>query len=452
LGSRGEDSVKLGPIRRFALVPALVAGLTLPAVPAAALSVSLIRDAEIEATLQRFLTPLLEASGLGAGSVQIYIVNDPQLNAFVAGGMNLFLNTGLIMATQNPGQLVGVMAHETGHIAGGHLSRVTVPQHRAAAEAILATVLGAATAAIGAPGLGAAVIAGGAQYAQADLMRFSRGQEAAADQAGLTYLTRAGLSGRGLGEFFHTLENQTVLVTSNATPWLLSHPLTRERIIFVENWVAQHPDPPAPAGWADAHRRMVVKLKAFLNDPNETLAAFKDDDSLYGRYARAIAEYRIPELPQALKDIDALIKEHPDDPYFHELKGQMLFENGRVQDAVPPYREAVRLDPDSALLRIGLAQALIETNAPGPTREAIQQLQDARQREPDNAVAWRLLGIAQGRAGEQGLSDLAFAEYALRVGKRDDARLYANRAKGKIAASDPGWLRLQDILRELEES
>jgi predicted Zn-dependent protease len=130
----------------------------------------------------------------------------------------------------------------------------------------------------------------------------------------------------------------------------------------------------------------------------------------------------------------------------------MLFENGRVQDAVAPYREAVRLAPDSALLRIGLAQALIETDAPAPTREAIQQLQDARQREPDNAMAWRLLGIAQGRAGEPGLSDLAFAEYALRVGKRDDARLYANRAKGKIAASDPGWLRLQDILRELEES
>ncbi len=160
----------------------------------------------------------------------------------------------------------------------------------------------------------------------------------------------------------------------------------------------------------------------------------------------------MPELDRALADIDALIEEHPDDPYFHELKGQMLFENGRIEDAVPPYREAVRLAPDSALLRIGLAQALIETNAPGPTREAVQQLQDARQREPDNAAAWRLLGIAQGRAGEQGLSDLAFAEYAIRVGKRDDARLYANRAKGKIAASDPAWLRLQDILRELEES
>ncbi len=444
--------MQLGFSRRLRLAVALLAALALqvPSV-AAARSVSLIRDAEIEATLQRFLAPLLEASGLGAGSVRIYIVNDGQLNAFVAGGMNLFLNTGLIMSTDNPDELVGVMAHETGHIAGGHLSRASGPQHAATAESILSAVLGAAAAAV-VPGLGAAIIAGGQQYAQAGLMRFSRGQEQAADQAGLTYLDRAGLSGRGMAQMFRILDAQNVLAVSNAGPWLMSHPLTRERIEFVDNWVATHPNPPPPPGWVDAHRRMVVKLKAFLNDPRDTLREFKGDDSLYGRYARAIAEYRLPDLPQALKDIDSLIKEHPDDPYFRELKGQMLFENGRVQDAVAPYREAVRLDPDSALLRIGLAQALIETDAPGPTREAIQQLQDARQREPDNAAAWRLLGIAQGRAGEPGLSDLAFAEYALRIGKRDDARLYAHRAEGKIAASDPGWLRLQDILRELEES
>jgi predicted Zn-dependent protease len=431
-----------------------MAGVALqaPAALAQGRNISLIRDAEIEATLQMFLTPLLEASGLGAGSVRIYIVNDEQLNAFVAGGMNLFLNTGLIMRTENPSQLIGVMAHETGHIAGGHLTQVSTPQNKATAEAILGAVLGAATAAVGAPGLGTAIIAGGQQFAQNGLMRFSRGQEQAADQAGCTYLTRAGLSARGLAQFFHILENQSVLAVSGANPWLMSHPLTRDRITFVENWAADHPDPPLPAGWVDAHRRMVVKLKAFLDNPSDTLRAFKDDDSLYGRYARAIAEYRVPDLPQALKDIDGLIKEYPDDPYFRELKGQMLFENGRVQDAVAPYREAVRLAPQSALLRIGLAQALIETNTPAAIREAIQQLQDAQPREPDNATAWRLLGIAQGRAGEQGLSDLAFAEYALRIGKRNDARLYANRAKGKIATSDPGWLRLQDILRELEES
>ena len=175
-------------------------------------------------------------------------------------------------------------------------------------------------------------------------------------------------------------------------------------------------------------------------------------DSLIGRYARAIAHYRLPDLQQALEDIDGLLAEHPADPYLHELKGQMLFENGRVEDAIAPYREAVRLAQDAALLRIGLAQALIESGSPAGISEADEHLEEAMQREPSNAMAWRLLGIAQGRDGQQGLSDLAFAEYALLIGKPEDARLYARRAEDKIAASDPAWLRLQDILRVLEES
>ncbi len=189
--------------------------------------------------MQRFTTPILEAAGLGAGSVRIYIVNDKQLNAFVAGGMNLFLNTGLLMRTETPDQLIGVIAHEVGHIAGGHLSRVNEPQSKAAAEAILAAVLGAATAAVGAPGLGTAIIAGGMQYAQAGLMRFSRGQEQSADQAALTYLDRTGVSAQGLAQFFQILESQNVLAVSSASPWLTSHPLTRDRIDFIESHVAR---------------------------------------------------------------------------------------------------------------------------------------------------------------------------------------------------------------------
>jgi predicted Zn-dependent protease len=444
--------VQVGPIHRSALVLALAAGLTLHAPVVDARSIGLIRDAEIEGTLERFTAPILDAAGLGADSVQIYIVNDPQLNAFVAGGMNLFLNTGLIMRTEGPGQLVGVVAHEVGHIAGGHLSRVAAPQRKAAAEMILATVLGAATAVIGAPGLGTAIIAGGQSYAVAGLMRFSRSQEQAADQAALTYLDSSGLSARGLAEFFRVLENQNVLAVSRGNPYLQSHPLTRDRITFVENHVAGRSDAPLPTGWAVAHARMVAKLRAFLSDPREVLQTYQDDQSVVGRYARAIAHYRLPDLQQALADIDGLLTEHPEDPYFHELKGQMLFENGRVADAVGPYREAVRLTPGAPLIRVGLAQALVETGAPADNSEAIAQLEEVTRIEPDNAGAWRLLGVARGRDGLHGKSDVAFAEYALRIGKRDDARLYARRAEGKIPPDDPAWLQLQDILREIEES
>ena len=439
-------------IRRFGLALAFLAAGLLPATTAQARSIGLIRDAEIEGTLGRFIAPITEAAGLGPDSVRIYIVNDDELNAFVAGGMNLFLHTGLLMRSEDPSQVIGVVAHEVGHIAGGHLSRVGPAQRRAAAEMILATVLGAATAVIGAPALGTAIFAGGSSFAQEGLMRFSRGQEQAADQAALTYLDRAGVPARGLADFFRILDSQNVLAVSRGNPFVQSHPLTRARMQFVESHAARQSGLSVPAAWTTAHARMVAKLRAFLRDPREVLQTYQGDDSVVGRYARAIAHYRMPDLRSALAEIDALSAEQPDDPYFHELKGQMLFENGRIGEAIAPYREAVRLAPDAPLLRIGLAQALIESDQPAAMAEAIERLKEALQREPENASAWRLLGIAQGRDGQEGRSDVAFAEYALLIGKPEDARLYARRAENKIAASDPDWLRLQDILRVLEES
>ncbi len=426
--------------------------LVVPTGPSAARSIGLIRDAEIEHYLETLTAPILEAAGLGRNSVRIYIVQDSQLNAFVAGGMNLFINTGLLMRTTRSDQLAGVIAHEVGHIAGGHLSRVPAAANRATAEAILATLLGAATAIVGAPEIGAAIISGGQSYAQSNFMRFTRGQEQAADQAGVTYLDRAGISSKGLGEFFHVLEKENVLAVSRMSPYLQSHPLTRDRINFVENHVARHPVAEPPPGEAEAHARMVAKLQAFLGDPQQVLQRYDGDESVPGRYARAIAQYRLPDLDRALADIDALLAEYPDDPYFHELKGQMLFENGRIEAAIEPYREAVRLAPNSPLLEIGFGRALLEAGDGGDNREAIQQFEDALQREPTNAFGWRMLGIAQGRAGIEGLSNLSLAEYALLVGKPEDAKLYARRAESRIDPSDPAWLRLQDVLRVIEES
>lgn len=426
----------------------------LPYASARAETISLIRDAEIEGTLRQISGPFLDAAGLGRDSVHIYIVNDPQVNAFVAGGSNLFLNTGLIMRTENVGQLAGVIAHEIGHIAGGHLSRVGGAQRRAAAEMILATVLGAAAAVAGAPGLGTAIISGGQSYAQHNLMRFSRSQEQAADQAAVSYLDRAGISSAGLAEFFKILENQNVLAVSRSNPYLQTHPLTRDRIRFVESHVAgeggRFADP--PPGWPLAHGRMVVKLQAFLLDPRDVLQRYQANDTLLGRYAKAIALYRLPDLPAAIAAIDGLLAEHPDDPYFHELKGQMLFENGRIEDAISPYRRAVELRPDAPLLRVGLAQALIESGAPGANADAVAHLEEAVGREPTNAGAWRLLGIAQGRDGREGVSNLSLAEYALLIGKEEDARMYAHRAEARMEPSDPAWLRLQDVLRVIDES
>ena len=425
---------------------------TLTADPAEAQSgFKVIRDVEIEATLHDITNPILEAAGISSGTVNLYIVQDKALNAFVAGGMNLFLNTGLLMRTEHPGQIAGVIAHEVGHIAGGHLSRIGGAQDRAVAEVILSTVLGAAAAVAGAPALGTAIIAGGQTVAQSDYLSFSRSQEQAADQAGVSYLNRIGVSSAGLGEFFHILDEQSLLSASRNSPYLRSHPLTRDRIRFVESQVrpTEDGDPGYPSAWEIRHRRMVAKLAAFLGDPRRVLERVKGS-SLTDRYQRAIAFYRLPDLDNAVAEIDGLIGDYPDDPFFHELKGQMLFENGRIDAAIAPYREAVRLDP-APLLKIGLARALIESGDGQAGVEAIDLLKASVRGEPTNAGAWRLLGIAQGRAGEEGDASLSLAEWALLTGKEDDARLHAKRAESRIGPDDPGWLRLQDILRAIEE-
>lgn len=413
--------------------------------------VNLIRDAEIEKTLHNITNPILQAAGITPEAVNLYIVRDKRLNAFVAGGQNLFINTGLLQRTEHPGQLAGVIAHEVGHIAGGHLSRVGTAQSRATAEVILATVLGAAAAIAGAPALGTAIITGGQTLAQSEFLSFSRSQEQAADQAAISYLSRLDQSPQGLAEFFHILDEQNLLTVSD-NPYVRSHPLTRDRIRFVEAKVVEVGNDPGdfPKAWEIGHERMVVKLKAFLGDPRRALDEFSGD-ALTDRYARAIAYYRLPDLKMAVAEIDGLIEEFPTDPYFHELKGQMLFENGRVDAAIAPYREAVRLD-SSALLRIGLAKALIESGDAQAGFEAIEQLEAAVSREPTNAGAWRLLGIAQGRAGEEGEASLSLAEWALLTGKHEDAKLHAKRAEGRIGPNDPGWYQLQDILRVIEES
>ncbi|MEZ5932508.1 MAG: M48 family metalloprotease [Alphaproteobacteria bacterium] len=429
----------------------LVLLLLVPAQAGAQSGFKVIRDVEIETYLNDITNPILDAAGISRGTVNLYIVQDKTLNAFVAGGLNLFINTGLLTRAEHPGQLAGVIAHEVGHIAGGHLSRVGGAQQRAVGEVILSTVLGAAAAVAGAPALGTAIIAGGQTVAQHDILRFSRGQEQAADQAGVSYLRQVGVSAAGLAEFFHILDEHSLLSATTENPFLRSHPLTRDRIRFVEAQVQPPKDggPGYPSEWAIRHERMVAKLEAFLDDPRRVLQK-ATSDSLTDRYRRAIALYRLPDLENAVAEIDALIADHPDDPYFRELKGQMLFENGRVEAAIAPYREAVRLKP-VPLLQIGLARALIESGSGDAGREAIDLLKAAVSGEPGNAGAWRLLGIAQGQAGEEGDASLSLAEWALLSGKADDARLHAKRAEARIKPNDPGWLQLQDILRAIEE-
>jgi predicted Zn-dependent protease len=430
---------------RFVLIVALAA---IPFSQANAAGDRIIRDAEVENTIRAYATPLFEAAGLNAKDVDIYLIDDPTLNSFVAGGMNVFVNTGLIIKAKTPNQLIGVIAHETGHIADGHLARFSAHLQDLSTAAIIATILGTAGAVAGGGGAAAGTVIGSQSAAQNALLSYSRTQESAADQAGMSFLDRSGQSSRGLLQFFQYLEGEELLSTDRQDAYLRTHPLTQDRIQAVQDHVnnSQFSNAPDKPEFIEMHKRMVAKLSAFLGSPSATLVRYPESDpTIATRYARAIAYYKIPDLAHALPLIDQLIAQEPNNPYFYELKGQMLFENGRGGEAVAPYQKAVDLLPDSALLRMELGQVQVERNTAELVKPAITNLQLATRREPYNSFAWTQLAIAYGRDGQFGMSSLASAESALAGGSKGEARNQAARALKVLPRGSPGWLRAQDI-------
>ncbi|MEO5337280.1 MAG: M48 family metalloprotease [Magnetospirillum sp. WYHS-4] len=423
--------------------------------PAEASRISFIRDAEIEDTIRVFASPLFLAAGLEPSAVHIYLVNDRALNAFVAGGQRLFVNTGLIIRTEHPGQLIGVIAHETGHIAGGHLVRTREAVANATATQIVAMILGgiAAAGAGHGDGVGAAIL-GGQSAGMRSFFQYSRTQESSADHAGMKFLDDNGWSAVGLQEFFRVLEGQDLLSTDRQDPYMRTHPLTRERIDRVAEHIQKSPFTKAafPKDFDVRHRRMRAKLVAFMETPGTALRLYKEtDNSLESRYARTVAYYRKLELDKAHQMIDGLIAENPGDPYFHELKGQMLFEKGQVAESLAPYRMAVKLMPSSPLLRADLAKVQLELEDPKQLDEAIANLQMALSFDKDDPSNWRRLAIAYGRKGDEGMSALALGEEALLQNKPDIAKFQAVKAEKLLPHGSRAWLQAQDVLQAADE-
>ncbi len=398
------------------------------------------------------VTPIWKAAGLEPSALHIYLIDDKQLNSFVAGGQNEFINTGLIMRAQTPNQLLGVLAHETGHIAGGHLSRTQQAMRNASIEGIIAMVLGCRCGRSRQERRGALGAEGVAQRA---FMQYSLAQEAAADQAALNFLDRAGMSSRGLLQFFQILQGEELLTGALQDPYLRTHPLTAQRIEYVRNHVdrSRYSDVADTAGkYRDAQAHQGQARRLYLAARRRPSPAYPEkDQSLLARYARAIAYYRIPKLDKALPIIDGLIRDYPKDPYFLELKGQMLFENGRIADAVQPYEEAVRLAPGAPLLRISLAQVYIESNDPKMNKRAIAHLNDALRSEDKDTNGWHLLATAYGRDNQMGMAALALAEEGLSAGKKKDATQQASRAKALLLKNSAAYNRAEEIQREAEK-
>ena len=438
-------------ISRMASVVALAVSLAVT--PSLANAQSLIRDTEIEEILFRDSAPILEAAGIDSKSVEILLIGSKELNAFAAPRVMGFY-TGLILESDDPNELQGVIAHEVGHLAGGHSAR-SDDFNRAGMRPFLLTMgLGVLAALAGSPEAAIGLASSASMFGTIGALGYSREQESRADQAGATLLDKAGLSGKGLADFFDNFRYQEVFDEARRFAYFRSHPISSDRIEALRRRVEKQPNygkVDSPEAIAE-HAVMKAKLDAFLN-PQIAIAKYSEKATDYpSRYARAIAYYQLKEPDRALKLIDVLLSEQPQNPYLWELKGQILFEFGRTQEAEAPQRKSVALKPEAPLLRINLGQTLIALDDKAKVNEGVTELRKSLTQEEDNAVAWRLLAEAYDKLGQDGLARLATAEYNFNVGDKRQARVFAMRAREMLDKGTPEWRRATDIFLVSEPS
>ena len=436
------------PIWFLARLLMLVA-LTFAAVGRPAMAQSILRDAETEALLRDMSRPLIEAAGLEPGNVQIVLIHDREINAFVAGGQIVYLHSGLITAADNANEVQGVIAHELGHITGGHIIRSQEGIRQATGIMILSLILGAAAMAAGAGEAGMGVLAAGQQAALGRFLAFTRVQESSADAAGAAYLSDAGISGRGSLAFFERLQDLEFRMNiPQDNGYARTHPLNSERIAVLQHAYENDPawNRSTPPALEERFQRVRAKLIGYVDDPRQVMTRYPESDrSIPARYARAYAWHRSAHPDRALAEADALLEQRPNDPYFLELKGQILLESGRPDDALESLRLATAGAPDQPLIAALYGHALISTEEPENFEEAKRVLRVAVQRDNDNPFAWYQLGIVYDREGDRARAALATAERYSLTGQPQLAMVSAEQAMMGLPVHTPDWIRAQDI-------
>ncbi len=414
-----------------------------------------VRDAEIEQLLREYAQPVLRTAGLAQQNVRVVIINERSFNAFVADGHRIFINTGALTESETPNQIIGVLAHETGHIAGGHLAKMREQLANATTQSILATILGVgamvatARSGVNTQNAGMAAITAPQEMIQRSLLAYQRAQEEQADRAGVKFLTATAQSPKGMYETFKRLADQIMFMARSADPYVQSHPMPAERVASLANLAQASPywDKKDSPELQLRHDLMRAKLFGFLDRPDVVARRYPaSDTSLAARYARAISAYRHSDLRVAIAQIDGLIQTQPNNPYFYELKGQALLEGGKAAEAITPLRRAVQLAPSPALMQVMLGQALIATNNPKAAEEAVTLLREALTREPEVPEGYTQLAMAYGRKGDLAQADLASAQAAAARGDMQTARDLATRAKARFPVGTPGWVKADDIV------
>jgi predicted Zn-dependent protease len=417
-----------------------------------------IRDTEAEQLLREYTRPILRAAGLEKQNIQIVIINDAAFNAFVADGRRIFVNFGAMMQSETPNQIIGVLAHETGHLAGGHLAKMREQLAQAQTQMIIAMLVGAGAMVAGArsgnssgglANAGAAALAAPQEVIRRTLIAYVRQQEENADRAGVKFLTATGQSAKGMYETFKRFTNESLFAAHGSDPYLQSHPMPAERVAALEELARSSPywDKKDDPALQLRHDMVRAKISAFMERQDTVYRRYPmSNESLPARYAHAIATYRHGDLRAALAQIDGLIQLQPNNPYFYELRGQALLEGARPAEAIAPLRKAAALSNHAPLIEILLGQALVGTDNKAYTEEAITILRAAMAHETEAPLGYTQLAMAYGRKGDYAQADLASAQAAFLRGDNKTARELASRAKTRFAIGTPGWVKADDIV------
>ena len=420
---------------------------------------SSVRDTETEQLLREYTRPILRAAGMEKQNIQMVIINASVFNAFVADGRRIFVNYGAILQSDTPNQIIGVLAHETGHLAGGHLSKMREQMALAQTQMIIAMLIGAGAMVAGAKGgatgnngltsAGAAAFSAPGEMIRRNLLSYVRQQEENADKAGVKFLTSTGQSAKGMYETFKRFTDESLFAARGSDPYVQSHPMPAERVRALEELARSSPywdkkDDPALQLRHDMAR---AKISAFMERQDTVYRRYPlSNTSLPARYARAITTYLHGDLRSALAQIDGLIQLQPANPYFYEVRGQALLEGGKPLEAIAPLRKAVQLSNNSPLIEMLLGQALVAADNTAYTDEAITILRSAVAREAEAPIGYMQLAMAYGRKGDYAQADLASAQAAYLRGDNKTARDLASRAKTRFAIGTPGWVKADDIV------
>ncbi|HEX8383470.1 MAG TPA: M48 family metalloprotease [Sphingomonas sp.] len=429
------------------VVSALAVAAVLFVQPASAQSI--LRDAETEALFAEMSNPLIKAAGLSTRDVRVVLINDESINAFVAGGQTVYVHSGTLQNADTANEVQGVIAHEIGHITGGHVPLGDRMFKGATGISLLTMVLGLAAIAAGGGAAGAGIMAAGQQAAMGSYLAFSRQQEASTDAAGAKFLNAAGISGRGYISFFAKLQQLEYRYgITRKMSFMLDHPVSSERIANLNDTLKSAPSwgKPSDPGLEERFRRVKAKLAGYVNKPDRTLQAYPETDkSIYARYARAYAWHKAGYPDKANAEADALVAARPNDPYFLEVKGQILLESGRPREALAPLRVAAEGSRNNPLISTTLGHALIATEDRTNYPEAVRVLRTAVGRDDQNPFAWYQLGTVYELSGDTARAALATAERASMTGDARTAVASARYAMANIPANSADWVRAQDI-------